>query len=98
MPTYQTKITASLRQAVPEVGDLVDSINGSLTQMGHSERIDIRFDLGNVTVDVDRQLTSEEESKMRSLMATEFAAKFPQLAIEVGEFTRQSGNVSQSVE
>jgi len=98
MPSYKFDVTASLSQAIPSVGDLMDSINSSLSQMGYSERVDARVSIASPIVTVNRELTEEEIEKMRAVIASQFQTTFPQYSIRVGEFTRQSGNVSQLAE
>lgn len=90
--TYDITISLNLGKLAPPVQDLCDSLNSNLANFGVSEKVVIRSDQ-TMVLEVSRQLTSEEESKITAMIESEHKG----FDGKVTSFRRQSGNVQQSV-
>ena len=94
---YDIKVSIDLGRAVPEVGALCDNLNHELAKFGLDEKLSIWSALVGRTLTSDRELTTEEIDKVKTLFTQEFSAKFPTWNVKVEVIRRKSGNVQQSV-
>ena len=94
---YELDFRIDLSKAVPAVGDLVNGINTHLALAGYDEQIKCNATVFTVVVTVDRELSGEEEIKMKEMLQSQVSAEMPKYNLALDGFRRKSGNVSQSV-
>ena len=83
-------------KAVKVIGDLVNSVNDQLSMCGYDEKLKIHSSIP-VEVTVNRELTEEEQYKMKTIMEAHMIKSMPEYDIRLVSFRRQSGNALQSV-
>lgn len=94
---YEASFRINVGKAVPAVGDLIDRINAHLSADGYDERLQCNAPIGSIDVTVDRELTEEEQHKMKTILEAQMIEAMPKQDIRLVSFRRKSGNVSQSV-
>ena len=94
---YEATFRIDVGQAIPAVGELLESVNAHLATAGYDERLECHASIGSMVVTVDRELTEGEQHKMRTILAAQMIEAMPKYDIRLVDFRRKSGNVSQSV-
>lgn len=94
---YEATFRIDVGQAIPAVGELLESVNAHLATDGYDERLKCHAPIGSMVVTVDRELTESEQHKMRTILAAQMIEAMPKYDIRLVDFRRKSGNVSQSV-
>lgn len=94
---YEAKFSIRLRSVVDAVKDFEDSINQTFKEFGLNEKLITESEIGSIEIQVDRELSDEEQYKMRALLESEMVQKFPKYDVRLNSFGRKSGNVQQSV-
>ena len=93
---YIAKFRIDLGEACPEVGELINSINANLTTFGVDGKIMIGSNVFNINVTAARELTTEEQEKMKDILSEQFK-EVAGYKITLASFGRKSGNVEQLV-
>ena len=94
---YEATFRIDVGQAIPAVGELLESVNAHLATDGYDERLECHAPIGSIVVTADRELTESEQQKMRTILAAQMIESMPKYDIRLVDFRRKSGNVSQSV-
>jgi len=94
--TYTAEFHIDLGDAISDVGELVNNINANLSNFGVNEKVKITSNVFNLNVSVDRELTSEEQEKMKTVLSEQFE-EVAGYKISLVSFGRKSGNVEQLV-
>ena len=88
--TYDIQFSLNLANALPGVGDLVNSVNSHLAMMDMSERITLRGRLFKMTLTVERELTEGEIAKMKDIITARLCDSFAGSNPVCESFRRQS--------
>ncbi len=97
--TYEATFRVNIGKAIPAVGELMDQLNTAVASDGYDG---CKMSLMSTDmippfiVTVSRELTEEEQHKVKTLLEAEIIQAFPKYDVRLAGFRRQSGNVSQS--
>lgn len=94
---YMIRFSANLGKAFPQVGELCDNLNTVLSTYGVDEKLSIFGDVLTGVLKSERELTTEEIDKVKSLFRQQIEAEHPAWSFKVDVVRRKSGNVQQSV-
>ena len=94
---YDIKFSLNLANAFPEVDALTGSVNTHLAEMGYDERLMLRGQPIKMTLTVERELTEDEQAKMKDIITGQLCEQFTGSNPVCESFRRQSGNVVQLV-
>lgn len=96
---YYATFRVNLGNAIPEVGDLVNRVNEGLSSFGRDEKLYLTHEgiIPPMTITGDRELTKEEEEKMKSLLEESIREHFPQYDVRLASFGRKSVTSELSV-
>ncbi len=94
---YIAEFRIDLGKAIPEVGDLLSRVNDATSSCGYNERLKCLSGPITATITADRELTEEEQHKMKTILEAQMIESMPKQDIRLFSFRRKSGNVSQSV-
>lgn len=94
---YEAIFGIDLGKAIPGVGELLDGVNTHLASAGYDQRLKCTSQIPPLVVTVDRELTEEEQHKMKTIIEAQMIEGMPKQDIRLVSFRRKSGNVSQSV-
>ena len=94
MIKYTAEFHIDLGDAISEIGELVDSMNASLSTYGVHEKIKISSSVFNINVSADRELTHEEQEKMKTILSEQYE-EVAGYKLSLASFSRQSGNIEQ---
>ena len=92
---YKAIFTIDLGQAVQPVGDLIKSINQSMSNFGYDEKLSIESDVLSLNVEVNRELTQVEENKVKDILKESMTDIMNKHNLRLKSFSRQSCNVEQ---
>lgn len=67
--TYEFEIRIDLGKAVPAIGELLDSMNDTLTKCGQDGKLKCLTSFGSIDVTANRELTKEELDKMKKVLS-----------------------------
>lgn len=87
---YEAKFSLRLRSAIKEVAEVEDSINKSMSEMGYDEKLFAEADIFSTTITVDRELSSEEQNKMKVLLEAQVIKSMPKYDIRLKSFSRKT--------
>lgn len=96
MITYEATFHIDWAKAIPAVGDVVNRINDHLSKMGVHEQLGVRGEAFSFSLSVNRELTNEEQYKMKRLLEAQVIERFQGYDVRLASFGRQPGNVLQS--
>ncbi len=96
---YEATFRVNLGSAIQEVGDLVNQVNTNLATFGCDEQIRLTSEtvIPPMVITSDRELTEEDQHKMKTLLEAHLIEAFPKYDVRLASFRRKSGNVSQEV-
>lgn len=94
MAEYQFPIEIDVGKSIADVGQVIESVNSTLSTFGVSERLRVGAQIGAMTITVGRVLSTEEEASVRRILEEGFTARFPDFGITVGNPRRQTGKSS----
>ena len=94
--TYEAIFHVDAGKAVSCIGDLVNSVNDHLSKNGYDEKLKIHTPI-TIEVFVNRELTEEEQYKMKTVLESQMIQNMPEYDIRLVSFRRKSGNALQSV-
>ena len=94
---YEATFRIDVGKAIPAVDELMNSVNDHLSTMGYSERVNCQADIGTMVLSVDRELTKEEENKVKTLLQAEMIeSSLGRYDVRLVGFRRKPGNVESS--
>lgn len=97
--TYKAEFELRLASAIKEIADFENSINKSMEEMGRQEKLSVTTKAFTIDVSVDRELTDEEQYKMKVLLKAQVIESMPKYDIRLKSFSRKSEQSAlQSVE
>jgi hypothetical protein len=95
---YEATFRIDLGKAIPAVNELLESVNTTLAECGVEDKITCHAPFpSKMVVSANRELTEEEQHKMKTILEAEIIAALPGYDIRLVKFCRKSGNVQQSV-
>ncbi len=96
---YEIIFRVDLGKAIPEVNELMEWLNTVISNGGWNEKLTLTHDgiIPPMTLTVDRELTTEEQETMKSIILGTVCECFPKYDVRVSAFRRKSVNVQQSV-
>lgn len=92
---YIAEFRLDVGKAIPAVGELLTEVNANLAKVGVDERLECHVPIFKMTASVNRELTKNEQHKMKILLEAEVIKAMPQYDIRLVSFYRKPGNVSQ---
>jgi hypothetical protein len=73
-------------KAIPEVGAVLDSVNGLMGDMGFDEKLRLRTNIQIVTLTVGAKLTEEQQQVVKTVMESHMVEAMPQYDLELTDF------------
>lgn len=93
---YEFPIQIDLGKSVAGVGEIVDRINESMSDFGHSERVVVMSEIGVMTVTGERELLQKEGEDMRRIIQSDFDQRLPDRHLSIG--SPRCTRISESAE
>lgn len=94
---YVFNFRINLSKAISGVGELTDRINTHLSTDGYDEKVCIVSEFP-LEMTVNRELTKEEEHKMKTLLEAQVIQQFPEYDVRLASFSRKSVTSKQAVQ
>lgn len=95
---YEATFSADLGKVIPQVGDLANGINAHLAKDGYDEQLRIMTEslITPIITTSDRELTQEDQHKMKTLLEAEMIKAFPKYDVRLATFGRKSVTSEQA--
>ena len=69
---YSVSIKVDMGKHISAIGELVDNVNENMSTFGIKEKMSIVSEVSSITIDVEKELTTEEKEKIRDLIKDKF--------------------------
>jgi len=93
---YTIGISCDLARTVEPVRDLVERLNNAMAICGSSESFTINAEVMALSMQVNRELTKEEQAIVKELLNQELQTRFTEYGLRVSSFRRKSCSKSSS--
>lgn len=100
MYQYEAIFRVNLGNVIPEIGDIANGVNTHLAKDGYNEQLTITSEsvIPPLVIKSDRELTKEDQHKMKTLLEAEMIKAFPKYDVRLATFGRKSVTSEQAVQ